>query len=44
MVQLDVLEEKYDLDRERSLRMDGHRFTLMEDVDRLEDILEAVMT
>jgi hypothetical protein len=41
---IDVLEEKYRLDRERDLRMDAHRFTLMEDVDRLEDILEAVVT
>jgi hypothetical protein len=24
--------------------MNGHRFTLMEDVDRLEDVLEAVVT
>ena len=36
--------EQQGRDRERSLRMDGHRFTLMEDVDRLEDILEAVVT
>jgi hypothetical protein len=41
---VDVLEEKYRLDKERELRMDAHRFTLMEDVDRLEDILEAVVT
>jgi hypothetical protein len=41
---VDVLEEKYRLDKERDLRMDAHRFTLMEDVDRLEDILEAVVT
>jgi hypothetical protein len=41
---VDVLEEKYWLDKERELRMDAHRFTLMEDVDRLEDILEAVVT
>jgi UDP-N-acetylglucosamine 2-epimerase len=39
---IDVLEEKYRLDKERELRMDAHRFTLMEDVDRLEDILEAI--
>jgi hypothetical protein len=44
MERIDVLEEKYRLDRERELRMDAHRFTLMEDVDRLEDILEAVVT
>ncbi len=31
--QVDVLEEKYRLDKERELRMDAHRFTLMEDVD-----------
>jgi hypothetical protein len=41
---IDVLEEKYRLDKERDLRMDAHCFTLMEDVDRLEDILEAVVT
>jgi hypothetical protein len=41
---IDVLEERYRLDKERELRMDAHRFTLMEDVDRLEDILEAVVT
>jgi hypothetical protein len=41
---IDVLEEKYRLDKERDLRMDAHRFTLMEDVDRLEEILEAVVT
>jgi hypothetical protein len=41
---IDVLEEKYRLDKEREMRMDAHRFTLMEDVDRLEDILEAVVT
>jgi hypothetical protein len=41
---IDVLEEKYRVDQERELRMDAHRFTLMEDVDRLEDILEAVVT
>jgi hypothetical protein len=41
---VDMLEEKYRLDKERELRMDAHRFTLMEDVDRLEDILEAVVT
>jgi uncharacterized NAD(P)/FAD-binding protein YdhS len=41
---IDVLEEKYRLDKERDFRMDAHRFTLMEDVDRLEDILEAVVT
>ncbi len=41
---IDVLEEKYKVDQERELRMDVHRFTLMEDVDRLEDILEAVVT
>jgi hypothetical protein len=38
------LEEKHTLDRERGVRMNGHRFTLMEDVDRLEDVLEAVVT
>jgi hypothetical protein len=38
------LEEKHDLDRERAVRMSAHRFTLMEDVDRLEDVLEAVVT
>ena len=41
---LQVVIEQQSRDRERSLRMDGHRFTLMEDVDRLEDILEAVVT
>ncbi len=44
MEHIDVLEEKQNLDRERRLRMDGHHFTLTEDVDRLEDILEAVVT
>ena len=44
MDRIDVLEEKYRLDKERELRMDAHRFTLMEDVDRLEDILEGVVT
>jgi hypothetical protein len=41
---IDVLEEKMGVESARRLRMDGHRFTLMEDVDRLEDILEAVVT
>ncbi len=44
MDRIDVLEEKYRLDKERELRMNAHRFTLMEDVDRLEDILEGVVT
>jgi hypothetical protein len=38
------LEEKHNLDRERGVRMSGDRFTLMEDVDWLEDVLEAVVT
>jgi hypothetical protein len=41
---LRALEEKHDLDRGRATRMNAHRFTLMEDVDRLEDVLEAVVT
>jgi hypothetical protein len=41
---LRALEEKHDLDRERAVRMNAHRFTLMEDVDRLEDVLEAIVT
>jgi hypothetical protein len=44
MERIDVLEERHKMDQERELRMDGHRFTLMEDVDRMEDILEAVVT
>jgi hypothetical protein len=43
MERIDTLEEKHDQDRQRSLRMDGHHFALMEDVDRLEDIMEAVV-
>jgi hypothetical protein len=38
------LEESHNIDIERGVRMSGHRFTLMEDVDRLEDVLEAVVT
>jgi hypothetical protein len=41
---LRAIEEKHDLDRERGVRMNAHRFTLMEDVDRLEDVLEAVVS
>jgi hypothetical protein len=41
---LRTLEETHSLDKERGIRMNGHRFTLMEDVDRLEDVLEAVVT
>jgi hypothetical protein len=41
---LRALEETHSLDKERGIRMNGHRFTLMEDVDRLEDVLEAVVT
>jgi hypothetical protein len=41
---INVPEEKHKVDQERRLRMDAHRFTLMEDGDRLEDILEAVVT
>ncbi len=38
-----ALEEKHTLHRERSLKIDGHHLTLMEDVDRLEDVLETVV-
>ena len=31
---LQVVIEQQNRDRERNLRMDGHRFTLMEDVDK----------
>jgi hypothetical protein len=39
-----TIEENHNLDRDRSMRMNAHRFPLMEDVDRLEDILEAVVS
>jgi hypothetical protein len=39
-----TIEENHNLDRDRGMRMNAHRFTLMEDVDRLEDILEAVVS
>jgi hypothetical protein len=38
------LEKRHNTDRDRGSRMAAHRFTLMEDVDRLEDVLEAVVT
>jgi hypothetical protein len=38
------LEKKHNTDKDRGSRMAAHRFTLMEDVDRLEDVLEAVVT
>jgi hypothetical protein len=38
------LEQKHKSDKDRDSRMAAHRFTLMEDVDRLEDVLEAVVT
>jgi hypothetical protein len=38
------LERKHSSDQDRGVRMAAHRFTLMEDVDRLEDVLEAVET
>jgi hypothetical protein len=38
------VEEKLNLNRERNLRMNDHWFTLIEDVVRLKDILEAVVT
>jgi hypothetical protein len=38
------LERKHNSDKDRGVRMAAHRFTLMEDVDRLEDVLEAVVT
>ncbi len=38
------VEEKHNLDRERSVKMNGHRFTLMQDMDKLQDVLVAVMT
>jgi hypothetical protein len=38
------LERKHNADKDRGSRMAAHRFTLMEDVDRLEDVLEAVVT
>jgi hypothetical protein len=36
------LEERHNSDRDRGVRMNAHQFTLMEDMDRLEDVLEAV--
>jgi hypothetical protein len=41
---LSEIEQKHKSDQERGIRMAAHRFTLMEDVDRLEDVLEAVVT
>jgi hypothetical protein len=38
------LEQKHKSDKDRDSRMAAHRFTLMEDVDCLEDVLEAVVT
>jgi hypothetical protein len=38
------LEKKHNADKDGGIRMAAHRFTLMEDVDRLEDVLEAVVT
>jgi hypothetical protein len=38
------LERRHKADKDRDIRMAAHRFTLMEDVDRLEDVLEAVVT
>jgi hypothetical protein len=38
------LERKHNADKDRGSRMAAHRFTLMEYVDRLEDVLEAVVT
>ena len=38
------LERKHNSDKDRAVRMSAHRYTLMEDVDRLEDVLEAVVT
>jgi hypothetical protein len=38
------LEKRHKADKDRDSRMAAHRFTLMEDVDRLEDVLEAVVT
>jgi hypothetical protein len=38
------MADKHEFDLERSYRMSAHRFILMEDVDQLEDILEAVVT
>jgi hypothetical protein len=38
------LERRHSSDKDRGTRMAAHRFTLMEDVDRLEDVLEAVVT
>jgi hypothetical protein len=36
--------DKHEFDIERNYRMAAHRFIMMEDVDQLEDILEAVVT
>jgi hypothetical protein len=38
------LEKRHKADKDRDSRMAAHWFTLMEDVDRLEDVLEAVVT
>ena len=44
MAMLKDIAEKHEFDMERNYRMAAHRFTMMEDVDQLEDIVEAVLS